>query len=120
MGEKPAGGGRRRGGILARGKAAVDKEDLAGDVVRGGAGEEDGSTPEIFQLAVAADEGALGHLLPARWIVHDGRGELGGEEAGCDGVGVDAVAREGFGLRTRELRDAALRGAVAGAEGERA
>ena len=83
-------------GRLVHGEAAVDEDRLAGDVRRGGAGEEDGRAGEVVRLAVAADQGAGRH----RGVAFGGNvGDQGCDhESGYQRVAAHAAWGPGLGL----------------------
>ena len=99
---------------LAGEPAAVDDEDVAGDVVAGCGGEEDGGAGEVFGVAPAAGGDALEDLTIAGLVGLESFSVGGGEVAGRDGVDLDVAARplvgEGFG----ELGNSAFAGGVCG------
>src|SRR5215470_1050938 len=113
----PGGSGGGPGGS-GGGEAAVDADELAGDVGAGGAGQEDGDALEVGGLAVAADHGAGGQRGGADRVGGHLGGEGGGDEAGRDCVAAHAAGGPGLGLGPGERDQAALGGAVAAAVAE--
>src|SRR5207248_11034276 len=90
---------------LAAQPAAVDDEDVAGDVVTGGRGEEKGCAGEVFGLAPAAGGDALKNLAVAGLVGLEGFGIGRGEVAGSDGIDLDPAAGPFVRQSLRELGD---------------
>src|SRR5947208_7610851 len=100
------------------GKTAVDGDDLAGDVRRGGHAEEGGERRNLLRLADPPRRRARQDLLQPRRIVEYRLGERRADVPRRDRVDANVVARPLRGERAREVRDRGLGHGVgrAGAE----
>ena len=96
----------------AGGEAAVDEQDLAGDVGGGVGGQEDHRAVEVVGLARTAERNPVRDVLDPLLIVVE-RLVLGGlEPAGGQDVDRDAVSAPFGGQTAADLQDAAATGAV--------
>src|SRR5262245_53536123 len=95
-------------------EAAVNGQNMAGDVTRGVRSKEHGGAGELLQFAEAAHGCPGEKLLAAFRAVGEGGVEFGAENAGCDGVDADTFAGPLDGERFCKRSDGGLAGAVSG------